>query len=133
MPTVYGWLGRAYEQKGLYEQAVTAHLNGRNYSGFSPETRAALREAYATSGWRGFWQKTLEVEKERAKQRYASPYRFGEIYARLGEKDQELHWLDRAFEEHKYQMSALHVDPVWDDFRSDPRFTNLLRRIDLVP
>ena len=132
MSTVHGYLGRAYEHKGLYEQAIEAYLKADGFSRLSPEAGAALREAYAVSGWKGYWQKALDLEKKRAKQRYVSPYRFAVIYARLGEKDGALHWLEKAFEERDWQIAVLSINPIWDDLRSDPRFTNLLRRIDLT-
>lgn len=133
MPTVYGWLGRAYEQKRLYEQAVEAYLKGREVSVLDRDGQAALREAYAKSGWKGYWLKELDLEKEKAKRRYVTPYRFAVIYARLGEKDQALVWLEKACEDHQWMATHLNVDPVLDDLRSDPRFTRLLQRTGLAP
>ncbi|MDQ3756078.1 MAG: tetratricopeptide repeat protein [Acidobacteriota bacterium] len=133
MPTVYGFLGRAYEHKGLYEQAIEAYLKSNVFFGLGPGAGAALREAYAVSGWKGFWRKALDLTKERAKQRYISPYRFAEIYARLGERDQALHWLEKTYEERDYRIVVLHIDPTFDDLRSDPRYTALLRRRNLAP
>ncbi len=93
--TIYRWLGGAYEQKGLYEQAADAHLKDRVFWKLSLETEAPLRAAYAASGWRGFWQKMLDLKKQQAKHEYVMPYIFAAIYARLGEKDQAFVWLER--------------------------------------
>src|SRR5207245_3776041 len=87
MPTAYSWLAKSYEQKGHYDQALEAYLKAGEFSIHGPEAGAALREAYAASGWKGFWRKALDLKKERAKQGNVSPYAFAENYARLGEKD----------------------------------------------
>jgi hypothetical protein len=71
--------------------------------------------------------------REREKEGYVSPYAIASIYARLGERDQAFAWLEKASEERDYLMATLKVDPVWDGFHSDPRFTDLVRRVGLSP
>jgi TolB-like protein/DNA-binding winged helix-turn-helix (wHTH) protein len=122
--TAYVWLAKAYEQKGLHEQAIEAFLFRHN-----PETKAALREAYAVSGWRGYWQKELDWEKSQSMQRYIRPHRLAEFYARLGEKDQAFAWLEKTYEERSLAITTLKVEPLWDNLRSDPRFQELQRRV----
>jgi TolB-like protein/DNA-binding winged helix-turn-helix (wHTH) protein len=132
MVTVYGWLGGAYEQKGLYDQAIAAYLRARELSRMGPEV-APLREAYAASGWKGYWRKALDLAKERATQRHVYSDEFAEIYARLGEKDQAFIWLEKAYEERRWAINTINSDPTWDGLRSDPRYAELLRRMNLEP
>jgi len=47
----------------------------------------------------------------------------------LGEKDEALGWLEEAYKEHSFQMQFLKLEPRWDSLRSDPRFTELVRRV----
>ena len=49
----------------------------------------------------------------------------------LGEKDKAFEWLEKAYEEHF--IIAIKVNPVFDPLRSDPRFADLLRRMNLQP
>ena len=130
--TAYGWLELAYEQKGDYDQAVEAYLKQSALEG-DPKTIAALRKAYTVSGWKGFWRKRLDLTKERAKQKYVRPHLFAAIYVRLGDKDQALAYLEKAAEERESLISKLKVHPLWDSLRSDPRFTDLVRRVGLAP
>ena len=95
MSSVYGWLGRAYEHKGLYDQAVETYLKQGQFFELGSEASSALKDAYATSGWKGFWLKWLDLEKV-TKRRYGTPYWFAEIYARWDEKDQAFVWLEKA-------------------------------------
>jgi tetratricopeptide (TPR) repeat protein len=119
MMTAYRWLAKSYEQKKLYDQAVEAWLKTAE---FGPEVAAAFREAYATSGWKGFWRKSLDLKMERAKQGRISLEALAETYARLGEKDQAFASLEKA-------NRPLNADPFWDDVRSNPRYTDLVRRL----
>jgi hypothetical protein len=51
------------------------------------------------------------------------------IHAGLGEKDQAFEWLERAYEERDGGMRYLKVAPELDPLRSDPRFEDLVRRM----
>ena len=131
--TIYDWLGAAYAQKGLYDQAVAAYLKSATYGRFGPEIEASLRTAYAVSGWRGYWQTVLDLKKKQAEHGYVRPYIFANIYARLGDKDQAIGWLEKAYVGRDVFMCTLKVEPRFDGLRSDPRFTDLLRRIGFKP
>ena len=133
MPSAYRWLAKSYEQKGLHEQAVAAWLKTEEFTIQGPEAGSALKEAYTTSGWQGFWRKVLVLKKERAKHGNVSPYTFAETYARLGETDQTFSWLEKAYEVEDSWMNNLNTDPLWDNLRSDPRFSDLLRRMNFEP
>lgn len=61
------------------------------------------------------------------------PFNFALIYAALGEKDQAFDWLEKAYEEHSVAMDHIKSRRWFDNLRSDPRFTDLLRRMDLAP
>jgi eukaryotic-like serine/threonine-protein kinase len=133
MGTAYNWLWRAYEQKGLYDQAVEAYL--KFYGPIKqqgPEAVAAFRKVYAGSGWKGFWRKALDLDMERAK-RGVNLHGLAESYARLGEKDQALFWLEKAIEQREGAITLHCRNPFWDGFRSDPRFSGLIRRMGLEP
>ncbi len=63
--------------------------------------------------------------------RYVNPSSIAEVHLGLGENDQGLEWLGRAYREHSYQNIFLKVDEEFDPVRPDPRFQDLLRRIGL--
>lgn len=127
----YDLLSGVYMQKGMYDEAIAAHLKGLTLEGYSPEAIAALKEAYAASGMRGYRQKYNELLKERSKQSHVSPIFIAMNYALLVEKDRAFEWLEKAYEERSGWLLELKVDPVWDSLRSDPRFADLVRRIGL--
>lgn len=125
-------LGWAYTQKGMHREAIEEFLRANTLTGESPETVAALKQAFAKFGMRGYWGKVLELEQEKAKHRYVSAYEIAVLYARLGKKEQAFDWLDKAYEERSSALVYLKVDPSFDSLRQDSRFTDLLRRIHLA-
>lgn len=52
-------------------------------------------------------------------------------YISVGNKEQALAWLKRAYTEQPNVLTRLKVDPEYDPLRSDPRFQDLLRRVGL--
>jgi serine/threonine protein kinase/tetratricopeptide (TPR) repeat protein len=125
-------LARFYEFKGMYGEAVANYLKARTLSGAGPEAVAALKEAYAASGIKGYWRRRVQQLKIQAQQGYVSRYSIAEAHVRLGEKDQALEWLKRGYEEHE-NIAYLKVDPMLGSLRLDPRFQDLLRRAGFAP
>ena len=55
------------------------------------------------------------------------------LYARAGKNDRAVEWLERGFEVRDPNMPYIGVIPVFDSLRDDPRFQDLLRRMNLEP
>ena len=66
---------------------------------------------------------------ENAAQRYVSPYLIARLHLALDHRDEVFRWLERAFGERAAWVPFLKVDPRMDVLRSDPRFLDLLGRI----
>jgi hypothetical protein len=64
---------------------------------------------------------------------YIPPTYPARIYVGLGERDQALAWLEKGHAARGAHMEFLGVEPDFDPLRSDPRFVDLLRRVNLVP
>lgn len=65
------------------------------------------------------------------KTQYVLSYRFASLYAALNDKDQAFVELDRAFDEHDWQLQRIKVDPFMDSLRDDPRYKDLIKRMNL--
>ena len=65
-------------------------------------------------------------------QQYVSPYGLAQIHAALGDREQTFKWLQSAYDGRAVWMTYLAVDPVFDNYRSDPRFQDLLRAMGLA-
>ena len=67
-----------------------------------------------------------------SKKKYVSPVAMAIVYTGLGEKDKAFQWLERSYEEHcSGPFDHVKVYPIFDPLRSDPRFQDLLRRMNL--
>jgi TolB-like protein/DNA-binding winged helix-turn-helix (wHTH) protein/lipoprotein NlpI len=125
-------LGRAYEQKGMYEEAVIEFQKAINISKI-PRAISSLGHAYAASGRRKEAHKLIHELKELSQQQYVSPYFIATIYAGLGDKDQAFEWLSKAYVGRARHLMWLKADPRFGSLHSDPRFADRLRRIGLPP
>jgi TolB-like protein/DNA-binding winged helix-turn-helix (wHTH) protein len=124
-PRGYEFLGGVYGTLGLYEEAVRARQKQMTLLGAKPEDVAALGEAYRSSGYPGYLRWTLERAKH--------PYNAATIQAKLGLKDEAFANLEKCYREHWWAMGQLKTAPKWDPLRSDPRFQDLLRRMNFPP
>jgi serine/threonine protein kinase len=123
-------LGAAYIQKSMYKEGI-AELE-RAVAIFPANVSLAfLGYGYAEAGRRLEAQKVLDQLNEISKEKYVPAYHRAIIYAGLGEKDKAFEWLEKGFEERF--IISIKVDPVYDPLRSDPRFADLLRRMNLQP
>ena len=97
------------------------------------EEEAGLLDA-ADSGAEGYWRWKLDHTQERARKGvYIPSTEFADLYSQLGEKDQAFEWLEKAYKEREGGLMFLKVNLDWDPLRDDPRFQDLLRRMNLEP
>jgi TolB-like protein len=127
---VQGWVSYIYEVEGKYDRSVVAELKEIGpYA--SPQQVHLLRSAYEKGGWKGYREAHLQYSLSQAGH-YCVSYEIAEDYRALGRLDEAFDWFDRAFDERCIFMMALNADPRHDAIRSDPRFHELLRRMNLA-
>jgi Flp pilus assembly protein TadD len=126
-------LGWAYEQKGMFEEAIAEFQKGSSLSGGDPRTAGALGHAYAVSGRKDRAQEVLAELKELSRRRYVAPFEIAVVYIGLGEKEQTFEWLEKAYQDHSPWLIRLKVDPRFDSIHGDSRYRDLRRRIGLPP
>jgi serine/threonine protein kinase len=128
----YYSVGRCYAQKRMYKEATAELIKAKTLSGSWQTIVAELGYVYAMSGKKIRAQKMLQELREQATQRWVDPYHMAVVFVGLGEKDQALDWLKKAYQEHSSWFVYLKVDPKFDTVRGDARFQDLLRRIGLA-
>jgi hypothetical protein len=119
--------------KGMKDEAFASHLKSDTLAGSSAERLAALKTAYARSGFKGVWEKDLEFALEDAKSRYIAPFNMAQLYANAGDKNRALDLLNQAYDMRDGSLVYINAAPYWDDLRAEGRFDDLLRRIGLTP
>ena len=126
-------LGMAYVQKARYEEGI-AHLQKVvTFSGGSPRYVAGLGYAYARAGRGSEARKILGKLRDVSKQRYVAPYFIATVHVGLGDAESALEWLERAYQEHTGWLAYVQSQPEFEHMHSDPRFQDLLRRMNFPP
>jgi len=129
----FGNLGDAYRYTGRPLDALAAYEKAMRLTGSTPDEIRILRQAYSASGWKGYWQKTLDLELGRSKKEYVSDVQFAGVYCLLGDKEQAFRHLEKAYSTHESLIVALKEFPDFGMLHTDPRYADLLRRIGLPP
>ncbi len=133
-PHAHAYLAAVYEQKGMFREAAEEWGKSHFYIlSLSPAEVAALKQAYAEKGAKGYWQKSIEFFRVRSKQDYVRSWLYPQAYVRLGDKDKAFEWLEKAYQGHDVGLGFLKVHPAFDSLRSDPRYKDLMRRVGLPP
>ena len=118
------WLVRAYEMKGDYANAVESYLLLLERSGSSAEEIMSVRSKFEQSGWESVLRYIADNPKERGIFRVA-------VYAQLGENDKAFEVLDEMLLRRAVMLVSSAREPTLDPLRADPRFDELLRKINL--
>ena len=126
-------LGRCYEQKGKLNEAVVQFEKARQIENSIPEVLAALGHGLALSGRKAEAQKIMSDLQDRSTREFVPSYSIATIYLGLGMKDEALQYLAKSYSEGSFYMIHLKVEPILDSVRSDPRFTDIVRRVGHLP
>jgi serine/threonine-protein kinase len=129
----HAYLGQIYLTKGMYKDALAEFRILQTLPGADPSDSASLAAAYAAAGNREEALRILGRLKQQSKREYISPYSIAMVYVSLGDKDEAFAWLQKGLDNHDGLTDLLKVSPGLDSLRSDPRFQDLLRRMNFPP
>lgn len=124
------WLAMVYAQQGQYQAALTKYQQVWN-QWHHLQALAGVGYVYGLMGRSEDARQVLRKMQAFSRQKYVQPIRFAQIYTALGEKDQAFAWLEKEYEDRGVGLMGLRTEPIWDPLRSDPRFTNLLQKMNL--
>ena len=130
-PLALSRLGWSYIQKGMFTEAISNMKRAVTLSPFNQELSWMLGHAYAMAGKTEEARKIIDDLHRLAKIQYVQPYGFALIHVGLEENDAALEWLEKGYQDRNGWMPLLQVEPRFDPLRSDPRFQDLLRRMNL--
>ena len=123
------WEVDDYEMKGKPEQAVMADL--RNFS--LPDGKRwhdRLDAAYRSGGQKAYWETRIKFLRALPDSQ-CSAGGLARIYVLAGENDKALENLNRALDEGCFWLSIMKTEPIFDPLRGDPRFKEILKKVNL--
>src|SRR3989441_11861268 len=125
------WLGRAYQEKRRYDDAIAEFRRIEAALHGWPVVSAAIGHVHGVSGRTREALETLDGLEHLRKERYVTPYGVALVHAGLGDKDEALAWLSRALVDRSHWLVWLKLDPRLDALRSDRRYADLLLAVGL--
>jgi tetratricopeptide (TPR) repeat protein len=117
----------------MYAEAIEELLKATEKAGEMTFAQAALGHAYALSGATAEAHRILNDLRALAQRKYVPAYDMATVYVGLGNTNEAFLWLDRAYHERSGWLAYLGVEPRLDPLRSDPRFSDLKRRVGFPP
>jgi TolB-like protein/Flp pilus assembly protein TadD len=127
---VHFGLGLIDVEAGKFKDAIPEFLSASAIQNPNFAT-GFLGYAYAAAGQRDNAQKTLAQLTALSTKEYVSPFAVAQIYLGLGDRDQALEWLQKAYKAHSPWMLTVGVSRIFDPVRGDPRFTALVHKLGL--
>jgi len=126
-------LAQSYFMVGRHQEAFEYYQRWAKLVRMSPRDVSALDRAFAAQGMKGYWRKRLEVETaEEEKTGDVWSYHRALLHARVGNNEEALHWLEKAYDENNPRLTFLKVEPAFDGIRAEARFMELIRKMKLL-
>ncbi len=119
-------LAEVYRVKGDYANAAEERAKVLDLIG-QPENAALIRSTFARDGWLGFLR--LVTAQNSALKDINNNWVVAKAYVDLGEKDKAFAELNKAYDLRLSSLCWLKIEPQMDPLRSDPRYQDLLRRM----
>jgi len=129
-PVAHAYLADFYIAKGMYEEAIAACHRARRAGDMA---RSHLAVAYAKTARQAEARQILEESLTDSEQRYVAPSWIARMYFALGDKARGFEWLEKAYQQRDMWVIHIKRQPFYDPVRSDPRFTALLKKMNLEP
>jgi TolB-like protein/Flp pilus assembly protein TadD len=127
------YLGLAYLKEARYSEAIAELQKAVELSGRERWPLRDLGYGYAISGKRAEAEAIIKELVGKYENGRALGQDLAAVYAGLGEKDQAFAWLEKDFQTRSGLLGWTRWAPAFESLRSDPRYTDLLRRMGLQP
>ena len=128
-PRGHEYLGLSYLKDRRYPEAIPELEKGAELSGRERWPLRDLGYGYAISGKRAEAQAVIKELVGKYEKGQAIGQDLAAVYAGLGDKDQAFAWLEKDFQTRSGLLAWTRWTPAFESLRSDPRFTDLLRRM----
>jgi tetratricopeptide (TPR) repeat protein len=129
-PVARSALQHGFIAKGMYDEQLAIQ---RARIALDPERLSAFEQGLEEGGYKGAQRGIADVLAARYGKLGKGVYRGKGIarrYLDAGDYDRAIYWLEKAYEEHDPGLPYIGL-PFWDPLRSDPRFKDLQRKMNL--
>jgi TolB-like protein/DNA-binding winged helix-turn-helix (wHTH) protein len=124
-------LAAVYEDQRAWQQALDEYNKVISVSPSDPAALAGAGFVYAQLGQKEDARKIIVQMKEAAKKHYVSSFEMASIFAGLDDATNAMLWLEKAYQQRESQIPFLSSDGHFNSLHQDPRFQNLVKRLNL--
>lgn len=132
-PQLLGILARMYSDRGRYAEAIATAKKAVELSDGVTEQKANLALVYAEAGEREPAEAIVDEIERRVTQGKGDSYFLAAAHLALGDRDAAFASLKRSIESGSGMATGLLADDRLIPLRSDPRFAELLRKVNISP
>jgi len=122
----YSWMISALALQGNESEAFEWFTKLLSLRQADDKIVEAFRTAFQTSGWQGVlreWLKRLDTVG-------GKNYDGAALNTQIGNKDAAFEYLEKLYQAREYSITYIQVDPRFDGLRDDPRFDELVKRVE---
>jgi eukaryotic-like serine/threonine-protein kinase len=129
-PPSYEFRAIVHWRLGDQDAFVADRVMARKLWGRKDEAEA-LADGYRKGKLNGACAALIDIRKNKSRTEYVSPYEIATQYALMGDRDHTFEWLEKAYQEHSARLEYIKEENFLGPFHSDPRYSDLLRRMGL--
>jgi serine/threonine-protein kinase len=125
------FISRNYALEQNWPEAIASATKAKNITNGNTEATATIGYVLARAGRRDEALAVLRELEAKATSQYVPQYAIAQIFLALGDKEKALDALDRGYDQRDALMVFVNVEPKLAELRSEPRFIDLLKRMNL--
>jgi eukaryotic-like serine/threonine-protein kinase len=127
----YEYLGLSYVKLGRNAEAVTAMEKAVSLSNRQNVILGETGYVYAVAGERDKAIAIIKELEEKYSRKEAIGHEIAAVYTGLGDKDKAFEWLEKDFQDRDGRLANIRWEIPFEPLRDDPRFKDLLKRMNL--
>ena len=120
-----------YARMNMHTEAIAEYRRAKEIAPDQTWTDVNLVRTLVAVGEIDQARAILNGMLRRSESRYVPPSHIASVYNQLGDTDQALAWLEKAYQERDPKMTFLKALPYWKNLETDPRFQDIKRRVGL--
>jgi len=125
----YDWLGMAYILLDEFDNSIEVYEKSAALSGRLAEILGGLGHAYGIAGREKEAKQILDEMLNYQLKYHIPPVQIAFVYAGIGENEKVFEMLERAYEEHSWELIFMREEPWFDYLREDSRFKEFVSRL----
>jgi serine/threonine protein kinase/Tfp pilus assembly protein PilF len=131
---VHGFLAAIYRSLGKYDLWLTEWKKFAEANDDKEDLAISdeVTKTYQRSGYHAALLKYIELQQQLSKRRYVDPGDIATTYAAAGDRENAFLWWNKAVDERAESVQTLRVRREMNPYRSDPRYSALLKRMGLA-